>query len=60
MQKNEIIKDERKTMLKIARLERKGSELDTKIFPESDLIVDWRDFNCNFDSTRKEMTPKIK
>lgn len=60
MQKDEIIKDERKTMLKIARLERKGSELDTKIYPESDLLVDWRDFNCNFASTHKEVTFKIK
>ena len=29
MMKEEIIKDERKTMLKIARLERRASELDT-------------------------------
>jgi len=60
MQKQEIIKDERKTMQKIARLERKASELDTTEFPESDLLVDWRDFNVNFSSTHKQITPGLK
>lgn len=60
MIKEEIIKDERKTMMKIARLERRGSELDTKIYPESDLRVDWREFNSNFHSTQKEITTKLE
>ena len=51
MMKDEIIKDERKTMLRIARHERRGSELDTHVKPESDLVIDWREFNADFKST---------
>lgn len=50
--KDEIIKDERKTMLRLARHERRGSELDTTYQPESDLVIDWRDFNTDFKSTQ--------
>ena len=49
--KDEIIKDERKTMLRIARHERRGSELDTHFQPESDLIIDWREFNTDLTSS---------
>lgn len=43
-------------MLKIARFERRASELDTREYPESDLFVDWRDFNCSFNSAHRQVT----
>ena len=63
MLKDEIIKDERKTMLRIARHERRGSELDTHVQPESDLVIDWREFNTNFMSSTiayKTVEPMVK
>ena len=52
--KDEILKDETKTMLRIARHERRGSELDTHELPESDLTIDWREFNTDIKSSRKK------
>ena len=60
MQKEEIIQDERKTMLKIARLERRASELDTRVYPASDLFVDWRDFSTPFESHHFKVDDDIR
>jgi len=60
MLKQEIIKDERKTMMKIAKLERRASELNTKEFPESDVFVDWREFVSNFDSSHRQLSVALR
>lgn len=60
MLKDEIIKDERKTMMKIARLERRASEIDTREYPESDLILSWQEFNSSFNSSHKKVTAAHK
>jgi hypothetical protein len=47
-------------MLKIARLERRASETDTREYPESDLIVSWKEFNTQFNSEHKKVTADLK
>lgn len=43
--------EENLIMGEVSRLERRGSETDTTIFPVSDNLVDWREFNSDIYST---------
>lgn len=47
-------------MLRLARHERRGSELDTHERPESDLHVDWRQFNSDLASSRLKYTDELR
>jgi hypothetical protein len=59
MQRDEILKTEKKTMANITRMERRGSELDCRAIPESDLLVEWREFNTDLKSSKKQITPEL-
>ena len=49
--KNTIAEREKDTMAKLTRMERRASELDTAELPPSDMLLSWRYFNTDMQST---------
>lgn len=47
---------EKDTMSKLNRVERRASELDTHAMPLSDMILNWREFNTDLYSTQHNAT----
>lgn len=54
---NDFLKKEQGSLMKrVSRLERRASECDTHDLPLSEVIVDWKHFNCDMISSDKNWT----